>query len=395
MAGNIEIVVARADALIASKHSKEPNGNAETAEASHIIPPRTPLQWTTLQGLTPPEREWVVSRWIPCEHPTLLAGKGGIGKTLLAQHLATSVVLEREFIAHVERPRRVLFWAGEDDHNELWRRQLAICGHFEVPISALGDALVLQSYMGADITLAAPVFGSLAPTPMLAELREQVLDYKAELVILDNSARLFGGNENDRHAVTTFLAWVLGACAPAAVLLLSHPARAIGSEFSGSSAWEGSVRTRLYMSDQLPGDRAKKDDEDEGIVDPRRRYLSKRKANYSPLDVVVFDLDPDTKVLVPESHQPGRTMGVPNEDECRRVVRTAVERLAALGEYGNTASNTNNYLPKLATRYKLLDRLSERQFSTAMFAMISNGQLKKGVVGKQKSRNPRHGIVLP
>jgi hypothetical protein len=72
-----------------------------------------------------------------------------------------------------------------------------------------------------------------------------------------------------------------------------------------------------------------------------------------------------------------------------------VERLAALGEHGNTATNNSNYLPKLATRYKLLDRLSEKKFSESMFNMLRDGQLKKGIVGKHKTRTPKYGVVLP
>ena len=114
----------------------------------------------------------------------------------------------------------------------------------------------MQSYVDEDITLAAPVFGVLTPTPAMQELREQVTDYRAEVVILDTTARIFGGSENDRASVTRFLALACrAACGSAAVILLSHPAKAQGSEFSGSTAWSGSVRSRLWLTDAPPGEK--------------------------------------------------------------------------------------------------------------------------------------------
>src|SRR6185437_6343611 len=175
------------------------------------------------------------------------------------QHLGSALGLGFEYIEPLE-PRRVLMWAGEDDEVELWRRQVQISSWMGKPLSALTERFYLHSYAGDDITLAAPVFSALAATPMLAELRQQILDYRAEVVILDNIARIYGGSENDRHSVTTFCALVQGACAPAAVILLGHPAKASGSEYSGSTAWEGAVRTRLYLSDRPPDQDPKDDD---------------------------------------------------------------------------------------------------------------------------------------
>ena len=60
----------------------------------------------------------------------------------------------------------------------------------------------------------------------MTELREQVNDYRADYVFLDSVARIFGGNENDRHQVTTFVSWLTAACAPAGLCALGHPGKA-------------------------------------------------------------------------------------------------------------------------------------------------------------------------
>jgi hypothetical protein len=258
------------------------------------------------------------------------------------------------------------------------------------PLSALTERFFLHSYAGADITLAAPVFGQLQPTALMGELRTQVQDYRAELVIVDNAARVYGGNENDRHSVTTFLAWLQGACAPAAILLLSHPAKAEGSEYSGSTAWEGAVRARLYLSDRPPD---VKDDDDEAPVDDHVRYLSRRKANYSALDMRRFSLVDG--VLIPDPIEPERAGPRVSGEFANDIVRRAITKLAEKQVYGSLSTASHDFLPKLAKQYGLLDSLSPQQFAKVMRLMILGGEITKAEVGKYQNRTPKIGLVLP
>jgi len=358
----------------------------ETAETpAEKTERRRLIRWPDLEGKTPPEREWVIPHWLPSGHVTLLTGRAGIGKTMLTQHIGTAVAHGVHYIEALT-PRRVLMWAGEDDVNELWRRQIGISSYMEHSLSELADKFLLHSCSGSDITLASPVFGALTPTPMLTELREQVNDYKVELVILDNIARLFGGSENDRHAVTTFIAWVQGACAPAAVLLLGHPAKAVGSEFSGSTAWEGAVRARLYLSDRPP-DAPAGDDE---RIDDSVRYLSRRKANYSELELRRLKIQ--AGVWMPETPEPKQT-GRRSGEFVKDVVRKAVSRLASRQIYGTASTRSAEYLPKLAKQFSLLDTVSEKAFAAAMREMIMAGELKSTEVGKYPNRTPKLGLI--
>jgi hypothetical protein len=349
----------------------------------------TGLNWDDLETKQPPAREWILPQWIPAGHSTLLAGRGGIGKTLLAQHIGSALALKHDFMGPVDQ-RRVLMWAGEDDESELWRRQIRINAHMQQPLSALSERFFLHSYAGVDITLAAPVFGQLQPTPLMGELRTQVQDYRAELVIVDNAARVYGGNENDRHSATTFLAWLQGACAPAAILLLSHPAKAEGSEYSGSTAWEGAVRARLYLSDRPPD---AKDDDEDAPVDDRVRYLSRRKANYSPLDMRRFSLVEG--VLIPDTIEPERTGAKVSGEFAKDIIRRAITKLAEKQVYGSLSTASPDFLPKLAKQYGLLDSLTAAQFGAIMRTMILGGEISKAEVGKYQNRTPKIGLVLP
>jgi RecA-family ATPase len=93
-------------------------------------------------------------------------------------------------------------------------------------------------------------------------------------ITLDNVAHLFAGNENIRVEVAGFVSLLnrLARSISGAVLLIGHPNKA-GDSFSGSTAWENQVRSRLYLE-------APKED-DGSVADRDARVLSRQKSNYA------------------------------------------------------------------------------------------------------------------
>ena len=71
--------------------------------------------------------------WIPARCVTLLHGFGGVGKSLLAQQIGTAAALQREFLGSVADACPVLAWWGEDEHDEIWRRQESINAALGLP----------------------------------------------------------------------------------------------------------------------------------------------------------------------------------------------------------------------------------------------------------------------
>ena len=351
--------------------------------------PRKPLAWSDLKGNIPPPREWAVEQWLPQGTVSLLAGRGGIGKTLLAQTVATCMAKRLNYFADTPKPLRVLMWAGEDDHNELWRRQLDICAWAGLGLEDLDGQLILHPYASSDLTLAGVGFSQLLQTPVMEELREQVADYRADYVILDSVARIFGGNENDRHQVTTFVSWLSAACGKAGVCLLGHPGKAAGAEYSGSTAWEGSVRARLYLGERLPDAEPDEDEEPDSAV----RYLARRKANYAATDWVKLEYSRGVLMTTRNYDEPDdRPVGKPNGEYQTESVLRAVRALAMRGIYGNPGTRSGEYLPRLAKQYDLLDRMSEKAFATAMRKLILDGRLVSAEVGRYPNRSPKLGL---
>jgi hypothetical protein len=349
---------------------------------------RAPLDWPALAGREPPERRWAIRGWLGFGHVTLLVGLGGIGKTLLAQQMASCLALGKPFVGDVTEPLKCLMWACEDDHDELWRRQVALAKWCDAGLEAFAENLVIVPRHGLDNALVSVEYGKLLFSPLIGELEQQAKDLKCDVVILDNVAQLYGAGENNRHEVTAFLNALSGALSGRAVLALAHPSRSSGSEFSGSGAWENVVRTRLFLGATLPGDKPDPDAEPQDNV----RYLARRKANYSPRDwrrMTYADgaLTPD------EPAELGGIVATIRASNAERAVLTGLAKLTAMGIPTSDGTRSGQYLPKLLAEYKLDDGLSKRDTATALRALMVSGRLARGEVGKRTNRTPMMGLV--
>lgn len=352
-----------------------------------------PLDWSDLASKTPPERDWIEEHWLGKGHVTLMAGAGGIGKTAVAQAWGSCLAIRRSYLDWVPAQRNVLMWACEDDENEMWRRQVAIAKWLGVPLTDFAGHFFAHSFCGAQVELAgfsAFDHNRLSATSMMTTLRDQIGDYKADVVVLDNIARLYAGNENDRHQVTSFIAMLTGAAPDAAILLLGHPGKAVGSEYSGSTAWEGAVRSRLYLGATLPD---APESESDAPADDTVRYLCRRKANYSARDWRRIKFIDGVMVAEAAPENGGKPIAA-NPEYAVDVVERAVRKLATMDLFGTCSKGSPNYLPKLAKYYKLIDNITDRQFAAAMRDMQVAGRLIVNVVGKYPNRTPRHGLAI-
>ena len=346
---------------------------------------REALDWAHLSMLEPPPRRWAIKGWFGFGHTTLLVGQGGIGKTLLAQQLASCLSVGQAFIDECTEPHKVLMWACEDDHDELWRRQIAISRWMKMGLEEYAGNLQIIPRHGLDNALVSNEYGKLISTPTLGVLKEQAHDEKAKIVILDNAAQLFGGSENDRHSVTAFLNWLAGALQGMAVMLLAHPSRGSGSEFSGSSAWENVARTRLYLGASLPDQKG----EDEPQADVR--YLSRRKSNYSNKDWRRCTYRDG--VLVPdEIEAQGGIVGVLRTAKAERVVLEGLRKLEQMGVYATDSATSPRFLPRIFKDYSMTDGLSRNELADGMRRLMMDGKVERGVVSKSTNRNPVIGL---
>lgn len=253
----------------------------ETGEVIDPEPEEGPFQASSFAG-DPPEREWVADEWIVRGAVNSLYGDGGLGKTLLIQQLACSVSLGTPWLGIPTHQGSVLAVLCEDDTDELHRRHNAIkaaAGH------SLGNPysdVWLWPRVGRDNVLirwnrdGQPTLGAFYDR-IVSEVRR----LHPSLLILDTLADFYAGNEIDRPSVNYFVKTVLGglilsereAGHSLTVLLLGHPSvagKSSGSGYSGSTAWNNAVRSRMYLT-RPDGDEAPADE----------RILTRGKANYA------------------------------------------------------------------------------------------------------------------
>jgi len=229
------------------------------------------------------QRQWLLENWIAHRTTAMLFGQGGVGKTLLVHQLANCVAEGEDFMDMPTMKMPVLAVLCEDDRLEIDRRQLDINewrGLHDFTGKAPKDCY-LWPRVGHDNTLVTfPNQGEGQASAFYSKLYAAVEKHKGDaediFIILDTAADMFGGNENIRREVNSFLKYYIGALCTqlgATVLILAHPSRAGMANkdgLSGSTAWENGVRSRAYLSWA--------DDDDDEI-----RILSRKKSNYSSI----------------------------------------------------------------------------------------------------------------
>jgi RecA-family ATPase len=296
----------------------------------HAIVPA--LAWA--HGEEPRPRRWAVEGLIPAGRITLLSGDGGMGKTLLAQQAATCIALGVPFLGRDVEQGRVLALYGEDERDELHRRQAAINGALFAEMADLHNVAMLPG-VARDVGLWSKTG---RPTEFFASLATEAVVMRPALVVIDNVGAVFQGNEIDRVEVTGFLRALereVAHASGAAILLLAHPSRAgltSGDGLSGSTAWRNAVRSQLNLK--------------AGSGAGNRRTLTTQKTNYGPFGGtmtlewhagVFARVDPDADPEVADASAEAEVMA-------------AIVKLTKRGVALSPATNQGNFVVKEIVR---------------------------------------------
>ena len=351
------------------------------APNSNYIPPKLGLtDPTELQGKSAPEREWIVTDWIPHGTVTMFGGDGGMGKSLLAQQLLTAAATGKSWLGLPTTACKGIGIFCEDDEDEIWRRQERINQHYGIEFSDL-ENLKWKSFVGADAGLIEFEFDRGEMTDLTRQILATAVGFEAKLLVLDSLHDLFFGNENNRIHARQFINMLrdLAMGFDGAVILTAHPSLsglATGSGFSGSTSWNNSVRSRLYLK--------KPKDEDE---DDNARILEDMKHNYSgqkpPLKLRWTE-----GVFVAE-HPP---QGVFTGMEARKADVVFLDLLKAMTEEGRHVSesvHSGNYGPKLFAKRPGREGFNKRDFVRAMERLFSDGKIRVEEYGREHDNRKR------
>jgi hypothetical protein len=227
---------------------------------------------------------WLWHGYVPSGHVTLIGAHGGTGKSTLALLLAAAVAYGLPCLGRETRQGRVLIYSAEDPADPSDRASRTMQGRLRLALDEIGVSQAQRRDLGdrlriLDATRGDPVLyeerraGGIskgAPAPAMAALRQQIKEFNADLVIVDNSSDVYAANEIDRAQVRGFMRSLtqLVRDRDAAVILLAHLPKVStrsdgdgGENYSGSTAWHNSARSRLFMrkvvvKGQAPGQSA-------------------------------------------------------------------------------------------------------------------------------------------
>jgi RecA-family ATPase len=240
----------------------------------------SPADW---YGKPAPAYDWLVDGCLLRGTVGMLSGDGGIGKSLLMQQLLTAASIGRNWLGLATAPCKGFGFFCEDDKDELHRRQERINEHYDCEhpdvdtlyVSRVGMENVLMEFDRRT--------DRMTPTPLWDQLQTAVLDFGAQLVLIDTIADAYGGNEIVRNQVRRFITELrrLAVRIQGAVIVTAHPSltgMSSGTGLSGSTAWHNSVRSRMYLTKPRKADGGG-DDEEEGM---NERILKTMKNNQGP-----------------------------------------------------------------------------------------------------------------
>lgn len=332
-----------------------------------------------LDGKPVPPREWHVRDLVPSNTVTLFGGDGGTGKSLAALQLAASTALERAWLGFAVRPGKAVYLSAEDDKAELHRRMADIVQAEGVTLADL-DALTLRSLAGEDALLATLGKGGTLEATGLLDAIEELLEHdRPDLLVLDTLADYFPGNENDRAQARQFIGMLRGLAIrhECAVVMLAHPSLSglnSGSGTSGSTGWNNSVRSRLYLERIV---------QDGYEPDTKARKLSNKKANYGPTGIEITMKWQDG-VFVADAPVTGLDRVAANA-KAERVFLKLLREFTDQGRHVNHAGGAT-YAPKLFAQHPHAEGCTKRVLKGAMDCLLTDGKIKIATDGPPSKR---------
>lgn len=333
-----------------------------------------------LEGQVIEPRAWLVQDMVPRGVVTLLAGDGGTGKSLLALQLAIAVATEERWLGHSTNAGPAVFISAEDDDAELHRRTHDILRATGGSFRDL-NRLTMRSLAGEDALLAMldRSTGALQPTPLYREIEKRISEDKPSLVVLDTLADLFPGNENDRAQARQFIGMLRGWAKRhnCAVLLLAHPSlsgMASGSGTSGSTGWNNSVRSRLYLERVVEGGYEAK---------PDARVLRTMKANYGRTGGEI-NMTWKNGVFVPDAQE----SGLDRMAATAKAERVFLKLLRLFSEQGRRVNHAGGptYAPNLFAGHPGSEGMTKRPLRAAMEALLAQGKIRVAQDGPASKR---------
>ncbi|WP_127752680.1 AAA family ATPase [Devosia sp. 1566] len=332
---------------------------------------------SAFDGMEVPVRRWHVRELIPAGTVTIVNGDGGTGKSLLITQLALATTSNTPWISREVAQGPCIYLSAEDDLDELHRRIVAIAESAGVPLTRLDD-LHIVPLAGEDALLAAPKPGSnvLTTTLLFESIEEAIKEEQPALVVLDTLADLFGGEENQRSQARQFVGLLRGWAIKhhTTIVLLAHPSlsgMANGSGSSGNTAWNNSVRSRLYLERVIT-----KDDNKVFEPDPDARVLRTVKANYGRVggEIALRWVDGVLEAKAQPAISSLAQMSAENRAD--QIFLSLLARFEAEGRRVSPTPAAPTYAPSYFAKHAGAEGITKRGLEAAMNRLFTAGKIR-------------------
>lgn len=353
------------------------NDNRPQPRAQDQLAFINPAQW---HGQPIPVRQWYAEELVPLRQVTILNGDGGVGKSLLALQIAAAGAMSIDTLDMTPLAGRTMYVGAEDEAEEFWRRLDAVARAHGKDLSELWKFRLLP-LADRDALLAVPDRrGNMEPTPLLASIIDQACEFLPRLVVFDTAADLFGGDEIKRGQVRQFIGMLrqMAIGLDCAVILLAHPSvqgMQSGTGSSGSTAWNNSVRSRLYLTRPEGKD-----------VDPDLRILKTMKANYGATGgEIKLRWKDGVFVLDDGKPRPGSQMLAVHAE---RVFKNLLSLFNRTGQNVSDVTGTS-YAPAKMAQHPDAEGVSKKSLKDAMQRLLDRGDIKivmEGPPSRQRKR---------
>lgn len=225
---------------------------------------------------TPPQpRDFVWEDFILAGKVCVLAGFGGVSKTMLLMMLAVHIALGKDFLGKPVKAGCILLILGEEDQEEIDRRINAICHALalsDAEKKLVGDRIRAYPMIGQDARFAQIKDGSAEGTGFPEEIIEVAKALEAEsgvplaLIGLDHAGVIHGGNFNAREDVVQTMTQVgkVATGTGAATMVLAHSPKSSSTkdesdqnDVTGSTAWSDLAREVFHLKTMMEGNEFK------------------------------------------------------------------------------------------------------------------------------------------
>jgi RecA-family ATPase len=267
----------------------------------------------------------------------------------------------------------VLFLSAEEPEVEIRRRAYRIARKDE-GLQALTELRFWFPDDVGDCLMSVTTAGmQIQATPLYHALRKLITDMRPTLVIVDNVAAIYGGDQNHRGQVRAFMnLWRgLARASGAAILLLNHPSLnglTAGTGRGGSMDWRNAVRSALHLKPA-----ADKADADRGV-----RVLECVKSNYAPLGEPVRLIWTDG-ILAPEGTEPAHVRAAQDQAAEAKFLEL-LDHFTKLG-IDSSPNAGRNYAPTLFEKSEQSGGFRRRALAAAMERLLAGGRIKVETTG--------------